>query len=363
MSTNTSKFVIQENGHLKRISTDGLSNGSYGFKLTDGAISVSAVETEITTSSFKNPSGTALAPTSPFVPVAYSRNGFVKLLMPSAANDLSGIVNTGSGEYQSKSITGVNVIKNQYKLDAPTTPSFYYYDNVASAWKAMHCTKGGSYYLQHDSRGIQCAALNAQTLYQHCFGLGTSPNIIMQYNKGTIHNIEVPSTAGNYNLNVGADGNVTFSQGEVAQRLTVSYKLSTKSGATTPTIGTDGLLLALSQDGAVQADSTFKLKASTKFYVDAKFSCYIPDTSVYDSQTKAGKVMFKINGSDASNLVDSQYVLRPECGILELRFTGLVTVNSETPTMFIELDDTLKAITTLSFADSTNLGKLTFIEV
>ena len=363
MSTNTSKFVIQENGHLKRISTDGLSNGSYGFKLTDGAISVSAVETEITTSSFKNPSGTALAPTSPFVPVAYSRNGFVKLLMPSAANDLSGIVNTGSGEYQSKSITGVNVIKNQYKLDAPTTPSFYYYDNVASAWKAMHCTKGGSYYLQHDSRGIQCAALNAQTLYQHCFGLGTSPNIIMQYNKGTIHNIEVPSTAGNYNLNVGADGNVTFSQGEVAQRLTVSYKLSTKSGATTPTIGSDGLLLALSQDGAVQADSTFKLKASTKFYVDAKFSCYIPDTSVYDSQTKAGKVMFKINGSDASNLVDSQYVLRPECGILELRFTGLVTVNSETPTMFIELDDTLKAITTLSFADSTNLGKLTFIEV
>lgn len=363
MSTNTSKFVIQENGHLKRISTDGLSNGSYGFTLTDGAISVSAVETEITTSSFKNPSGTALAPTSPFVPVAYSRNGFVKLLMPSAANDLSGIVNTGSGEYQSKSITGVNVITNQYKLSAPTTPSFYYYDNVASAWKAMHCTKGGSYYLQHDSRGIQCAALNAQTLYQHCFGLGTSPNIIMQYNKGTIHNIEVPSTAGNYNLNVGADGNVTFSQGEVAQRLTVSYKLSTKSGATTPTIGSDGLMLALSQDGAIQADSTFKLKASTKFYVDAKFSCYIPDTSVYDSQTKAGKVMFKINGSDASNLVDSQYVLRPECGILELRFTGLVTVNSETPTMFIELDDTLKAITTLSFADSTNLGKLTFIEV
>ena len=362
MSTNTSKFVIQENGHLKRISTDGLSNGSYGFKLTDGAISVGAIESEITPNSFKNPSGTALAPTSPFVPVAYSRNGFVKLLMPSTANDLSGIVNTGSGEYQSKSITGVNVITNQYKLSAPTTPSLYYYDNAASTWKAIACSRG-SYYIQHDSTGIKLANLDATTLYYHCFGLGATPNIIMQYNKGTIHNIEVPSTAGNYNLNVGADGNVTFSQGEVAQRLTVSYKLSTKSGATTPTIGTDGLLLALSQDGAVQADSTFKLKASTKFYVDAKFSCYIPDTSVYDSQTKAGKVMFKINGSDASNLVDSQYVLRPECGILELHFTGLVTVNSETPTMFIELDDTLKAITTLSFADSTNLGKLTFIEV
>lgn len=362
MSTNTSKFVIQENGHLKRISTDGLSNGSYGFTLTDGAISVSAVETEITPNSFKNPSGTALATTSPFVPVAYNRNGFVKLLMPSAANDLSGIVNTGSGEYQSKSITGVNVITNQYKLSAPTTPSLYYYDTAASTWKAIACSRG-SYYIQHDSTGIKLANLDATTLYYHCFGLGATPNIIMQYNKGTIHNIEVPSTAGNYNLNVGADGNVTFSQGEVAQRLTVSYKLSTKSGATTPTIGSDGLMLALSQDGAIQADSTFKLKASTKFYVDAKFSCYIPDTSVYDSQTKAGKVMFKINGSDASNLVDSQYVLRPECGILELRFTGLVTVNSETPTMFIELDDTLKAITTLSFADSTNLGKLTFIEV
>lgn len=362
MSTNTSKFVIQENGHLKRISTDGLSNGSYGFKLTDGAISVGAIESEITPNSFKNTTGSSLVPTSPFVPVAFNRNGFVKLLMPSAANDLSGIMNTGSGEYQSKSITGVNVITNQYKLSAPTTPSLYYYDTAASAWKAIACSRG-SYYIQHDSTGIKFANLDATTLYYHCFGLGATPNIIMQYNKGTIHNIEVPSTAGNYNLNVGADGNVTFSQGEVAQRLTVSYKLSTKSGATTPTIGTDGLLLALSQDGAVQADSTFKLKASTKFYVDAKFSCYIPDTSVYDSQTKAGKVMFKINGSDASNLVDSQYVLRPECGILELHFTGLVTVNSETPTMFIELDDTLKAITTLSFADSTNLGKLTFIEV
>lgn len=360
MSTND-KFVIQTNGHLKRIPTTGLANGSYAFTLTDGAISVGEVETAVTPNSFKNTTGATLAPTSPFVPVAYNRNGFTKLLMP-AANDLSGILNTGTGEYQSKSITGVNVITNQYKLSAPTTPSFYYYDNTASAWKAMHCTKGGSYYLQHDSRGINCAALNAQTLYQHCFGLGTTPNIIMQYNKGTVHNIEVP-TAGNYNLNVDADGNVTFSQGEVAKRLTVSYNLSTKTGTTTPTIGTDGLLLALSQDGAVQADSTFKLKASTKFYVDAKFSCYIPDTSVYDSQTKAGKVMFKINGSDASNLVDSQYVLRPECGILELHFTGLVTVNSETPTMFIELDDTLKAITTLSFADSTNLGKLTFIEV
>lgn len=360
MSTND-KFVIQTNGHLKRIPTTGLANGSYAFTLTDGAISVGEVETSITPNSFKNTTGATLAPTSPFVPVAYNRNGFVKMLMP-AANDLSGIFNSGTGEYQSKSITGVNVITNQYKLAAPTIPSFYYYDPAATAWKAMHCTKGGSYYLQHDSTGIKCASLDATTLYYHCFGYGKTPNLIMQYNKGKIHNIEVP-TAGNYNLNVDADGNVSFSQGEVAERLTVSYNLSTKAGTTTPTIGSDGLLLALSQDGAIQADSTFKLKASTKFYVDAKFTCYIPDTSVFDSQAKAGKVSFKIGGSDASNLVDSQYILHPECGILELRFTGLVTVNSETPTIFIELDDTLKAFTTLSFADSTNLGKLTFIEV
>lgn len=361
MSTND-KFVIQTNGHLKRIPTTGLANGSYGFTLTDGAISVGEVETEVTPNSFKNTTGTALTPTSPFVPVAYNRNGFVKMLLPSAANDVSGIINTGSGEYQSKSITGVNVITNQYKLSAPTNPSLYYYDTAASAWKAIACNRG-NFYIQHDSTGIKFASLDAKTLYQHCFGLGTSPNIIMQYNKGTVHNVAVPTTAGNYNLNVDAQGNVSFSQGEVAKRLTVSYNLSTKAGATTPTIGSDGLMLALSQDSAVQADSTFKLKASTKFYVDAKFSCYIPDTSVYDSQTKSGKVMFKIGGSDASNLVDSQYILHPECGILELRFTGLVTVNSETPTMFIELDDTLKAFTTLSFADSTNLGKLTFIEV
>ena len=222
MSTND-KFVIQTNGHLKRIPTTGLANGSYGFSLTDGVISVGEVETEVTPNSFKNTTGSALTPTSPFVPVAFNRNGFVKLLMPTDTNVLSGIVNTGSGEYKTMSIQGASVIKNQYKLDAPTTPSFYYYDSAASTWKATACGKGGSYYLQHDSTGIKCANLNAQTLYQHCFGLGTTPNIIMQYNKGTVNNVAVPSTAGNYNLNVDADGNVSFSQGEVAKRLTVSY--------------------------------------------------------------------------------------------------------------------------------------------
>ena len=54
------KFVVHSNGHLKRIDASTLSNGSYGFKVANGTISVSTVETEISPASFKTPNGTTI---------------------------------------------------------------------------------------------------------------------------------------------------------------------------------------------------------------------------------------------------------------------------------------------------------------
>ena len=361
MSSANDKFVVHSNGHLKRIDATTLENGAYGYTVTDGAITVKAIETDIKTSSFKDASGKALMPTAPFIPVANNRDGFVKLPLPTVDNGLCGIINTGSTGFTTRNITKGGVIKNQYNLDIPTTPSLYYYDSATSGWKAVACASGGSYYIQHDSQGIKCAALNAKTLYQHAFGLGTTPNIIMQYNKGTVNNIAVPTTAGNYNLNVDTDGNVTFTQGETVAKLAVTYKLSSKEGKV-PTLG-EGFSIS-SGDENVAFDSTYKLKTNARFYIDAKFTYIINDTSMFDSQARPAKITFKL-GSDNNNIVDSQYVYRPESGLLTLHFSGICKATaSETPVLIVEVDETFKSIgVNLAYADTTNLGSITFIEV
>ena len=280
--------------------------------------------------------------------------------MPTEANGLCGIINTGATGFTTRNITKDGVIKNQYNLNIPTTPSLYYYDSETSGWKAIACNRG-SFYVQHDSQGIKMAALNAQTLYQHCFNLGTEPNIIMQYNKGTVHNIEVPSTAGNYNLSVDNSGNVSFGQGETVERLCVTYKLSAKSGKV-PTLGT-GVMIS-SGDENVAFDSTYKLKAASKFYVDAHFTYMVNDTSVFDNMVKPAKITLKL-GSDNNNIIDSQYIYHPESGILDLHFRGISkSLISETPQIVIEPDETFNAIgVNLTYADNTNLGSITFMEV
>ena len=357
--TGNDKFLIHSSGHLKRIDASTLS-GDYAFNVADGNITMKAVETDIKTSSFKDKDGKALMPTAPFIPVAQNKDGFVKLPLPTEGNGLCGIINTGATGYTTRNITKSGVIKNQYQLDIPTTPSLFYYDSATSGWEQIACS-AGSWYIQHDSQGIKMAALNAKTLYQHCFGLGTTPNIIMQYNKGTIHNVEVPTTAGNYNLSVDNSGNVSFGQGETVERLCVTYKLSAKEGKN-PTLG-EGIMIS-SGDENVAFDSAYGLKANSKFYVDAKFSFIVNDTSVFDNMIKPAKITFKL-GSDDNNIVDSQYIYHPESGILDLRFSGICkSLITETPQIVIQPDDTFTAIgVNLSFADRTNLGSITFIEV
>lgn len=359
-TTGNDKFIIHSNGHIKRLDASTLS-GNYAFNVADGNITMKAVETDIKTSSFKDKDGKALMPTAPFIPVAQNKDGFVKLPLPTEGNGLCGIINTGATGYTTRNITKSGVIKNQYQLDIPTTPSLFYYDSATSGWKAIACS-GGSWYIQHDSQGIKMAALNAKTLYQHCFGLGTSPNILsLQYNKGTVNNVTIPTVAGNYNLAVDADGNVSFSQGETVERLCVTYKLSAKSGKV-PTLG-NGVMIS-SGDENVAFDSTYKLKAASKFYVDAHFTYMVNDTSVFDNMVKPAKITLKL-GSDNNNIIDSQYIYHPESGILDLHFSGISkSLISETPQIVIEPDETFNAIgVNLAYADTTNLGSITFMEV
>lgn len=353
------KFLIHSNGHLKRLDASGLT-GNYAFNVANGNITMKAVETDIKTSSFKDKDGKALMPTAPFIPVAQNKDGFVKLPLPTEGNGLCGIINSGATGYTTHNITKSGIIKNQYQLDIPTTPSLFYYNSATSGWKAIACS-AGSYYIQHDSQGIKMAALNAKTLYQHCFGYGTTPNLILQYNKGTVHNIEIPTTAGNYNLSVDNSGNVSFGQGETVERLCVTYKLSAKAGKV-PTLGER--VMISSGDENVAFDSTYKLKANSKFYIDANFHYIVNDTSVFDNMVKPAKITFKL-GSDDNNIIDSQYIYHPESGILDLRFSGISkSLISDTPQIVIEPDESFNALgINIAYADNTNLGSITFIEV
>ena len=357
----TGKIIFHENGHLRRIDTSTLEKGDYAYSIDNGNIAIKQIESSVKPSSFKDASGSILIPTSPFLPVVQNKDGFSKLALPQTQDNVCGIVNKGSTGFVSQDITGGNVITQQYKLSTPTVSSLYYYDAATSGWKAIACN-AGSYYIQHDSQGIKMAALNAKTLYQHCFGLGTTPNILtLQFNKGIVNNVTVPTTAGNYNLAVDADGNVSFSQGETIKRLCVTYKLSAKSGKT-PTLG-NGVMIS-SGDENVAFDSTYKLKANSKFYVDAKFHYIVNDTSVFDNMVKPAKITFKL-GSDDNNIVDSQYIYHPENNILDLRFSGICkSLISETPQIVIQPDETFTALgVNLAYADNTNLGSITFIEV
>lgn len=359
--TGNDKFIVHSNGHIKRLDASTL-NGDYAFNVTNGNISMKAVETDITTSSFKDSNKKPLIPSKPFIPVAVNRDGFGKLEMPTEANGLCGIINTGATGFTTRNITKSGVIKNQYNLDIPTKPSLYYYDSATSGWKAIECNAGNSYYVQHDSQGIKFAALNATTLYRHCFNLGIEPNILsLQYNKGKVNNVTVPSHQGNYCLRVDDKGDVSFGTGETQERLCVTFKLSAKSGMR-PTLGEQ--LVITSGDESVEMDSTYRLKTNARFFVHATFNFLINDTSIFDSQEQAASILFKI-GSDDTNIIDKQYVYRPENGVLSLHFAGISkALISETPHLCLQCDSIFNALgVNLSFCDPSYLGSITFIEV
>lgn len=358
-STTVSKFVIHENGHLKRI--DASANGNYGFNVADGVITMKAIETDINTSSFKDANGTTLMPTSPFIPIAQNRNGFVKLPMPTTQDTVCGIVNKGASGYVCQDLTGENVITQQYKLTAQTDGSaFYYYNSTQKKWKVMPMA-AGCWFLMRDSNDINPVKFTPLNVYKHAYGFTDTENSIIQWNKGTINKIDVPTVSGNYNIGIDSDGKLSFTKGEVTKKLAVTYKLSAKEGKR-PTMS-DSFTIS-SGDENIAFDSTYKLKTNAKFFVDAKFTFVVNDCSVFDNMTQPAKFSLKL-GSDNSNIIDSCYVYHPENGILELKFSGISKkLINESPAIGVICDEAFTSLNVnLSFADSTNLGIITFIEV
>lgn len=357
----TDKIVIHGSGHLKRIDTSTLEKGDYAYSIDNGNISIKQIDSSVTTSSFKDKDGKILVPTQPFIAINQNKDGFTKLSLPQTQDKVCGVVNKGATGFICQDITGVNVITQQYNLTSPTDSSIYCYDKVAKGWKALSFA-AGPYFLQADSSGLNPVKLTPVNLYRHAFGIPVTSNMFtIQYNKGEIHQVVVPSTQGNYCLSVDNSGNVSFGQGETVERLCVTYKLSAKAGKM-PTLG-QGVMIS-SGDENVAFDSTYKLKAASKFYVDAHFTYMVNDTSVFDNMVKPAKITFKL-GSDNNNIIDSQYIYHLENGILDLHFSGISkSLISETPQIVIEPDETFNAIgVNLSYADMTNLGSITFMEV
>ncbi len=357
----TGKIVYHENGHLKRIDTSTLEKGDYAYSIDNGNITIKQIESSVKPSSFKDASGSILIPTSPFLPVVQNKDGFSKLALPQTQDNVCGIVNKGSTGFISQDITGVNVITQQYKLAAPTDSVIYCYDKVKKNWKALDFV-AGSYVLQADSSGLNPVKLTPKNFYQHMMGLPISSNIFtLQFNKGEINNVVIPSTQGNYCLRVDDKGDVSFGTGETQERLCVTFKLSAKTGKR-PTLGEQ--LIITSGDENVEMDSTYMLKTNTRFFVDATFNFLINNTSVFDSQEQAASILFKI-GSDDTNIIDKNYVFHPETGVLRLHFTGISKqLISETPHLCLQCDSIFNALgVNLSFCDPSYLGSITFIEV
>ena len=357
------KFVVHSNGHLKRIDASALSNGSYGFKVTDGTISVSTVQTEISPASFKTTTGTPIVSDGPFVPVAVNSSGFTKFTMPKKENDVYGIVYKGLEGYTSQSIKGVNVISQLYGITPQTSGSaLYYYNTTLSAWKAL-AVEDGYTMLHNDSGELSTVVMTGERLLKNIFDCADSDNLIVQYNKGAINKINVPATAGNYNLNVDASGNVSFTQGEVAQRQAVTYKLSVATNNTAALDGND-LKIQGTGTGKFQYNTTFNLKTNSKYFVDATFWFKIEDTSVFDEQSSPLVVTFKI-GADSTNIIGTQLVYHPESGVLQLHFSGVsALLATAKPDLYLTTDKNWATMAlNLPILDKTNAGQISFLEV
>lgn len=478
MSTTTTndKWVIHRNGHLKRIDTT--VDGTYGYKVQDGTISITAINTSVTTTSFKDNSGNVIFPDDPFVPVAYNASGFVPLYMPKAIDGVYYAYTRTSSGYESKPITGSNIItmyglspnvsentmyyynsdlskwqaititegysflnntggtvttvsfnqnnlynilfkdksgsalsrtspyipivSNDGMLSLPIPTSYglygiyydnsdgkyktypingsniinmmgiqvetehnvmYYYNGALSRWQVTYSIPEGCFYFKNVLAEMQCISFTGENLYKDVFGCASgTDNVIIQYNKGTIYKIPVPSSAGNYNLNVDANGNVTFSQGEIAQRLASTYTLAV-SGGTTPKFTGSDFIIKGDGTGNIVFNTKLSLKKA-KYYVDAKFWFKVDESSIFDDTTSLTTFTFKI-GSGTDNIIGKQLLYHPENGILELRFSGIsATLSSSTPDFYITTTGAFADLgVSLPVADVSYVGELTLIEV
>ena len=362
---------------------------------------------------FKDKDGKTISSSTPYIPVV-SNDGFVQLTVPTSTGGYYGYSLRDDGTYESKPLTGSN-ITDMLGVTPTNKPQLYAYNGATSKWTAINPSMGsffmynngitinpieftgqniytyayggtktdntiiqynkgninkinvpstsGYYYLSVDSSGnVSIESFDGKSVFNSAFGIDKKDNTIIQYNNGSIKKIVVPTSAGNYNLNVDANGNVSFSQGEISERLATTYTLSVSGTTPKFTAGTDFVIKG-NGTGNVVFNTTLNLK-KTKYYVDAKFWFRVDDSSIFDDTTTLTTFTFKI-GSGTTNIIGKQLLYHPENGMLELRFSGIsAAVSSNQPDFYITTTGAFADLNvTLPVADVTYVGELTFIEV
>ena len=364
-TTTPDKWVIHRNGHLKRIDTKDYTNAQYVYQLKDGTLTMTAIDPYVKTTSFKDASDAVINPSNgPFLPVA-SNDGFVRWPMPTSYDSVYGFSTTEDGKgYQSVPITGSNAI--QFVLGGnyvPTTGiTMYAYNATLSRWQNIGLLNGASF-LYNTGGAITSMELNGENVMKYAFNCTSkTDNVLIQYNKGAINKIAVPSTSGNYNLKVDAKGNVTFTQGEVVSKLAETYRISINVIAE----DFDGSNFVLAGNGAgiYAFDKVPQLIKGAKYFVEAKFWFRVDDSSIFDDTTTTTIFTFKIEEGD-DNIIGRQILYHPENGILELRFSGVSgPMPSTQPSYYLTTSGAFNDLgVTLKYADRDYVGEITVIEI
>lgn len=349
-TTTNEQIVVHSGGHLKRVSTAGLENGAYTFKLQDGAFSLTAAaNTTVTPTMLVDASGNKPLMTGCRIPVA-TTNGtkWDKLTLPTDQNDCKAILYKGTDGWATTSITGGNLLTNLMGLSKPTSADNcyqVYWNAKDSKWKLTNAMSAGMWMLMKDSNGMSYVKLNGANFFNYCCNVENTENVILQYNKGTVQKIAVPTEVGTYSLSVGQNGDVAFSTGAVGAKAYYNYTLALKSGGTKPTIKNGEFCYRGIPDPNVTADSEWKLKIHANYLIDARFYCSVDDTAVFDNQQAPSKISLKIGTSDNSVVVCETYLFHPESNMIEFHFTGICTnLQTEDPYLIIKTDSTLNNI-------------------
>lgn len=368
-TTTNEQIVVHSGGHLKRISTAGLENGAYTFKLQDGAISLTAAaNTTVNPKMLKGSDDKApLAAAGCNVPVA-TTNGtkWDKLTLPTDQNDCKAILYKGTDGWGTTSITGGNLLTNLMGLTKPTSADNcyqVYWNAKDSKWKLTNAMSAGMNMLMKDSNGISYVKLNGANFFNYCCNVENTENVILQYNKGTVQKITVPTEVGTYSLSVGQTGDVAFSTSTVGSRAHYNFVLAPKSGATQrPSILSGSYCFTGSGDTVVSADNEWKFKLHANYLIDARFYCSVADTAVFDNQQAPSKISLKIGSNQTSDTICETYLFHPESNMIEFHFTGmLINLTKESPELWITTDSTIESIEFKFPVDL--IGRISMVEI
>ena len=366
-TTTNEQIVVHSGGHLKRVSTAGLENGAYTFKLQDGAFSLTAAaSTSVTPNTLKGSDGKApLGAIGCLVPVGMTTGeNWGKLTLPTDTNDCKAILCKGTDEWGTTSITGGNLLTNLMGCTKPSTSDncyLVYWNAKTGKWRLTNAMSAGMWMIMKDSNGMSYVKLDGANFMNYCCNVGDTENVLIQYNAKTFRTIPVPKNTGNYSLNVDQNGDVTFSSGTVGSKGTYYYTLQAPANGSSPAITGEGWSVNLSQTNVIACTPTCNIKTQVRYQIDARFYAYVDDTTVFDSMTRPATVQFMLDASDKTGLVCEEYLFHPQSNMIEWHFTGLTKViNSSAPDIKIALDTELQRVE-FKFPDI--IVRITLIEI